>query len=138
MSMSRGRAGLLVGCFTVALCTACTPQSADSSATGATLVYPSAQPLRPGEVRAPGPAQAPHKPGQSVVLLHCGVQNIMYGGVEWEVENAPFDAGSAPEPTFSGFGKFDRAADVLTFTDRKGAVLRFTPWDGTPDPNTCA
>ena len=138
MTMSRGRAALLLGCFAATLCTACTPESPDRSASGATLVYPSAKPLRSGEVRAPGPAEAPHEPGQSVVLLHCGVQNIMHEGVEWEVENAPFDAGSAPEPTFSGFGTFDREADVLTFTDRKGAVLRFTRWDGTPDPNTCA
>lgn len=138
MRMSRRRAALLVGCLTVALCTACTSQAPDGCASGATLVQPSSKPLRSGEVRAPGPAQAPHEPGQSVVLLHCGVQNIMYEGAEWEVENSPFDAGSAPEPTFSGFGTFAREADVLIFTDRKGAVLRFTRWDGTPDPNTCA
>jgi hypothetical protein len=71
------------------------------------------------------------------VLLHCGVQNIIYAGVQWEVENSPFDAGSRPEPAFSGFGTFDRYDDVLTFTDRKGAVLRFTRWDGTRAPATC-
>lgn len=77
-------------------------------------------------------------PGQQVVLLHCGVQNVMYDGVQWEVENPPFDAASAPDPTFSGFGTWERDADVLTFTDDEGAVLRFTRWDGTPDPEVCA
>lgn len=97
---------------------------------------PSSVPDRP--VRPPGPAEAPSKPGQQVVLLHCGVQNVEYEGLEWEVENAPFDAGSAPEPTFSGFGTFSRTGDSLTFTDREGAVLHFSRWDGTPDPATCA
>ena len=138
MTVSRGPFAGVLGCWTVALCTACTPGSTGSGAAGVTQVYPSPKPLRSGEVRAPGPERAPSKPGQQVVLLHCGVQNIMYEGVQWEVENAPFDAGSPPERTFSGFGSFDRVDDVLTFTDREGAVLRFTRWDGTPDPNTCA
>lgn len=137
MTVSRGRTALLVACLTAALCSACSAESSVSTATGATQVYPSAQPLRSGEVRATGPEQAPSEPGQQVVLLHCGVQNIMYEGVQWEVENPAFDAGTPPEPTFSGLGTFDRDEAVLTFTDREGAVVRFTRWDGTPNPGTC-
>jgi hypothetical protein len=62
----------------------------------------------------------------------------MYDGAQWEVENPPFDGGSAANAAFSGFGTWDRDADVLTFTDREGAVLRFTRWDGTPSPQGCA
>lgn len=137
MSMSRLQAALLVGCFTAALCAACTSQAADSRATGTTLVDPSAKSLRSGEVPAPGPAQAPRKPGQSVVLLHCGVQNIMYEGIEWEVEDIPFDGTNAPD-TFTGFGSFDRRGESLLFTDDLGATLTFVRWDGTPNPYNCA
>ena len=77
------------------------------------------------------------EPGQQVALFHCGVMNVEYEDQEWEVENDPFDATNAPE-TFSGFGSFQRDGDTLTFVDRAGARLTFTPYDGTPDPSTCA
>ena len=73
-----------------------------------------------------------------VSLTHCGVANIAYDGVEWEVENAPFDGGSAPEPGFSGYGTLSRDGEALSFADVQGAVLNFTRWDGTPDPYSCA
>ena len=88
-------------------------------------------------VPAPGPATVHSSPGQQVVLHHCGVQPVNYDNRSWEVEDPPFDMGSAPR-TFSGFGTFRRDGDVLTFRDRKGARLTFTPDDGTPDPYNCA
>lgn len=76
------------------------------------------------------------EPGQSVVLHQCGVVNISYGGQEWEVENDPFDETNAPG-TFSGYGTFERSGDTLVFKDDEGATLRFTAWDGRPDPLNC-
>jgi uncharacterized lipoprotein NlpE involved in copper resistance len=90
-----------------------------------------------GSVPAPGPATAASEPGQQVLLYHCGIQPVTYEDRSWEVEKPPFDATNAPD-TFSGFGTFSRTADVLTFTDGKGARLTFTPNDGTPDPYNCA
>ena len=90
-----------------------------------------------GPVPAPGPATGDSAPGQQVLLHHCGVQPVTYEGERWEVENPPFDLTNAPDG-FSGFGTFRRGGEVLTFTDREGARLTFTPDDGTPDPYTCA
>lgn len=90
-----------------------------------------------GTVSAPGPATVAGEPGQQVALYHCGVQPLMYESRAWEVEDPPFDATNAPD-TFSGFGTFSRTGDVLTFLDRDGARLTFTPDDGTPDPYLCA
>lgn len=71
-----------------------------------------------------------------VMLYHCGVSNVMFDGQEWEVENDPFDATTAPG-SFTGFGVFARRGDVLTFEDDGGTTLNFTRWDGTPDPFIC-
>lgn len=73
---------------------------------------------------------------QQVSLYHCGIQNIEYDGRQWEVDAPPFDATNAPD-SFSGFGSFRRDGDVVTFTDREGVQLAFTPDDGTPDPYNC-
>jgi hypothetical protein len=59
-------------------------------------------------------------------LYHCGVQNLTYEGMAWEVENEPLDLTNAPD-TFTGFGSFARNGDMLTITDRAGATLTFTP-----------
>ena len=72
-----------------------------------------------------------------VLLHHCGVQPVTYGGRSWEVEAPPFDQGNAPD-SFSGFGEFSQQGETLTFTDRDGARLTFVVDDGTPDPYTCA
>ena len=77
--------------------------------------------------RLGAPASASAARVSQVTLTHCGVANIQHDGLEWEVENAPFDGGSAPDPTFSGYGTFRR----------DGGALTFTPWDGTPDPYNC-
>jgi hypothetical protein len=127
---------LLATLAVCALVTAC--GGGVETASVSTQVTDSPSHLPGGSFSAPGPEHAPSKPGQQVILLHCGVQNVQYDGAEWEVENAPFDAGSAPDSTFSGFGTFNRDGEVVTFTDREGAVLRFTRWDGTPDPYNCA
>lgn len=95
-----------------------------------------AVPVLPSGPNLPAHATLPVEEGQSVVLHHCGVVNIAYGGQEWEVEDDPFDMSTAPD-TFSGFGSFSREHDVLTFKDDKGATLTFTPWDGTADPYIC-
>ena len=87
--------------------------------------------------RLAAPASASAARVSQVTLTHCGVANIQHDGLEWEVENAPFDGGSAPDPTFSGYGTFRRDGGALTFMDEQGAVLNFTPWDGTPDPYNC-
>ena len=73
---------------------------------------------------------------RQVLLHHCGVQPVLHDGKRWEVEAPPFDATNAPRD-FSGYGTFDRAADVATFSDRNGAQLVFTPDDGTPNPYNC-
>ena len=75
--------------------------------------------------------------GQDVKLHHCGIVNVTYEGQEWEVEHEPFDGTNAPD-SFSGYGTFSRNGDTLTFVDREGAQLTFTPYDGTPDPEVCA
>lgn len=90
-----------------------------------------------GAALAPYDRGEDHQAGQDVKLHHCGVVNVTYDGQEWEVEDEPFDGTTAPD-TFSGFGTFSRNGDTLTFVDREGAQLVFTPYDGTPDPETCA
>lgn len=65
---------------------------------------------------------------QQVALYHCGVQNLTYEGMSWEVENDPFDLTNAPD-TFTGFGSLNRNGDLLTFTDRAGTTLTFTPYE---------
>lgn len=133
MAAWKCRTALVVIGLVSAASAGCAVEPTVSGAAGATQVTATPRPLGPGEVRAPGPEQAPSKPGQQVVLLHCGVQDVMYEGVRWEVEDPPFDSGSAPEQTFSGFGTWEREAAFLTFTDAKGAVLRFTRWNGEDD-----
>ena len=92
-----------------------------------------------GSLMACGADQAASGTGAElqVLLSHCAVQPVLYGGEPWEVQAPPFDATNAPK-TFSGYGTFDRAADALKFSDRNGAQLVFTPDDGTPNPYNCS
>lgn len=127
------RMRLLLPLLVALACTAC---GADEQVRESLAAAP-APTSSDGTVPAPGPATVETAPGQQVALYHCGVQTLTYDGRSWEVEDPPFDGTNAPD-SFSGFGTFERVGDVLTFTDREGAQLRFTPDDGTPDPYVCA
>jgi hypothetical protein len=142
------RTRLWLPVVTIVACVGCASQGVSGVGDEPALAEP---PLRPSAANdakdagqdagqaaaAPGPASVETAPGQQVALHHCGVQDVTYDGRTWEVENDPFDLTNAPD-TFSGFGSFGRSGDTLTFTDRAGARLTFTPYDGTPDPYNCA
>jgi hypothetical protein len=97
---------------------------------------PTAVPIQPtGPPAIPGvPGQLPVADGQSVVWAHCGVLPIRFDGEQWKVRGGPLNAPS----TFSGFGDLERRGSELRFTDDKGLELTFVPWDGQPDPQSCA
>jgi hypothetical protein len=127
MSMSR-----LLAAVASALLTGC----ASTGSTLATEATPTAS--RQSEAAAPGPSAAlDAKPGQQVVLHHCGVLPVNYDGRQWEVEQPPFDLTNAPD-TYSGFGEFTLDGDTLHFADRDGARLDFTVEDHSPPPDVCA